>query len=98
MRPLDRLPAVTPETAIIEALEIMDQEKVNELPIAKDGRIEGFITRGGVMRLLQTRAASKCRRMRRDAKAKVGNCDGYPDDRYVYSCVRAQHICRHAAG
>ena len=57
MRPLDRLPAVTPETAIIEALEIMDQEKVNELPIAKDGRIEGFITRGGVMRLLQTRAA-----------------------------------------
>jgi CBS domain-containing protein len=57
MRPLDRLPAVTPETAIIEALEIMDQEKVNELPIAKDGRIAGFITRGGVMRLLQTRAA-----------------------------------------
>ena len=58
MRPLDRLPAVTPETAIIEALEIMDQEKVNELPIAKDVRIEGFITRGGVMRLLQdTRSA-----------------------------------------
>ncbi len=24
---------------------------------AKDGRIEGFITRGGVMRLLQARAA-----------------------------------------
>lgn len=41
MRPLDRLPAVTPETAIIEALEIMDQEKVNELPIEgrKDRRI-----------------------------------------------------------
>src|SRR6185369_16050600 len=57
MRPLDRLPAVTPETAITEALEIMDQEKVNELPVAKDGRIEGFLTRGGVMRLLQTRAA-----------------------------------------
>ena len=44
MRPLDRLPAVTLETAIIEAREIMDQEKVNELPIAKDVRIEGFIT------------------------------------------------------
>lgn len=48
---------MTPETAITEALEIMDQEKVNELPVAKDGRIEGFITRGGVTRLLQTRAA-----------------------------------------
>ena len=57
MRPLDRLPAVTSETAITEALEIMDQQKVNELPVAKDGRIEGFLTRGGVMRLLQTRAA-----------------------------------------
>ena len=57
MQPLDRLPAETPETAITEALEIMDQEKVNELPVAKDGRIEGFITRGGVMRLWQTHAA-----------------------------------------
>ena len=57
MRPLERLPAVDPETPISEALEIMDRENANELPVAKNGRIEGFLTRSGVMRLLQTRLA-----------------------------------------
>ncbi len=56
MRPLDRLPAVAPETPVTTALEIMDRENVNELPVASNGRIEGMLTRGGVMRLLQTRA------------------------------------------
>jgi len=57
MRPLDKLPVAAPETPITEAIEIMEREKVNELPVAREGRIEGFVTRGGVMRLLQTRAA-----------------------------------------
>lgn len=57
MRPLDQLPAVAPDTPITEAIEIMDRENANELPVARNGRIEGFITRGGVLRLLQTRAA-----------------------------------------
>lgn len=57
MRPLDQLPAVDPDTPITEAMEIMDRENANELPVARSGRIEGFITRGGVLRLLQTRAA-----------------------------------------
>ena len=57
MRPLDQLPAVAPDTPITEAIEIMDRENANELPVAHNGRIEGFITRGGVLRLLQTRAA-----------------------------------------
>jgi Zn-dependent protease len=57
MRPLDRLPAGDPETPISKALEIMDRENANELPVAKNGRIEGFLTRSGVMRLLQTRLA-----------------------------------------
>jgi Zn-dependent protease/predicted transcriptional regulator len=57
MRPLERLPAVDPKTPISEALEIMDRENANELPVAKNGRIEGFLTRSGVMRLLQTRLA-----------------------------------------
>ena len=42
---------------ITEAIETMDRENANELPVARNGRIEGFITRGGVLRLLQTRAA-----------------------------------------
>ena len=57
MRPLDQLPAVDPDTPITEAIEIMDRENANELPVARNGRIEGFITRGGVLRLLQNRVA-----------------------------------------
>ena len=57
MRPLDRLPAVSPETPAAEVLEVMEREHVNELPVSRMGRIEGFITRSGVMRWLQTRAA-----------------------------------------
>jgi len=45
------------ETPVTTALEIMDRENVNELPVASNGRIEGMLTRGGVMRVLQTRAA-----------------------------------------
>jgi Zn-dependent protease len=54
--PLDRLRVVTPETPVSEALEMMSREDVNQLPVVRDGRIEGVITRGGVLRLLQTRA------------------------------------------
>jgi len=57
MRPLDQLPSVDPDTPITEAIETMDRENANELPVARNGRIEGFITRGGVLRLLQNRAA-----------------------------------------
>ena len=57
MRPLDQLPAVDPDTPISEAIDIMDRENANELPVARNGRIEGFITRGGVLRLLQNRVA-----------------------------------------
>ena len=55
MRPLDRLPTVSPDTPIVEAIEIMEREGVNEVPVARNGRTEGFITRGGLMRLLKLR-------------------------------------------
>ena len=57
MRPLDQLHAVTPGTPIADILEIMDQEDINQLPVVRDGRIEGVISRGGVLRLLLTRPA-----------------------------------------
>jgi hypothetical protein len=56
MRPVDKLRAVTPDTPVSEAMEIMAREDVNQLPVVKDGHVEGFISRGGVLRLLQTRA------------------------------------------
>jgi len=57
MRPLDRLPSVSPDTPITEAIEIMEREKLNEIPVKRNGRTEGFLTRGGLMRLLQLRPA-----------------------------------------
>ncbi len=56
MRPLDQVRAVTPDTPVTEAMEIMAREDVNQLPVVKDGHLEGFISRGGILRLLQTRA------------------------------------------
>jgi CBS domain-containing protein len=56
MRPLDQLHAVTPDTPVTEAMEIMAREDVNQLPVVKGGHVEGFISRSGVLRLLQTRA------------------------------------------
>jgi Zn-dependent protease len=57
MKPLEKLPAIEPETPVTQALEIMDRENVNELPVARNRRFEGLLTRGGVLRLLQRRAA-----------------------------------------
>ena len=56
MRPLDSLHGVTTDTPVDEAMEIMAREDVNQLPVVKDGHVEGFISRGGILRLLQTRA------------------------------------------
>lgn len=56
MRPLDRLRTVTPRTTIMEALEIMGREDVNQLPVVTDNRFVGILSRGHLLRLLQTRA------------------------------------------
>src|SRR6266403_4745780 len=39
MQPLDRLPAVSPDVPVTEAIEIMEREKSNELPVVANGRI-----------------------------------------------------------
>jgi Zn-dependent protease/predicted transcriptional regulator len=56
MQPLDRLHTVKPETSVTEALETMGREDVNQLPVVKDGRIAGIISRAHILRTLQTRA------------------------------------------
>ena len=56
MRPLGQVRAVSPDTPVAEAMEMMAREDLNQLPVMQNGSIEGFISRGGVLRLLQTRA------------------------------------------
>jgi Zn-dependent protease/CBS domain-containing protein len=57
MRSLDQLRAVTPGTPITDVMEIMDQNDISRLPVVRDGRIEGVISRGGVLHFLLTRPA-----------------------------------------
>jgi Zn-dependent protease/predicted transcriptional regulator len=56
MLPLNSVHVVAPETPVIKALEVMSKEDVNQLPVVRDGHLEGMISRSHILRLLQTRA------------------------------------------
>ena len=55
MRPIAALRPVHPEASVADALEEMGRERVSQLPVASDGRLEGIISRADVMGYLQTR-------------------------------------------
>jgi Zn-dependent protease len=56
MRPLETLRTVEPDALVTEALEVMGREDVNQLPVISEGRLAGVVSRGHILRLLQTRA------------------------------------------
>lgn len=56
MIPIERLHAVTPETPVAEALELIGRADVNQLPVISGGRLAGIISRDRVLRFLVTRA------------------------------------------
>ena len=56
MRPLESLRTVTAERPLAEALEMMGREDVNQMPVVQQGKLAGIISRGHILRLLQTRA------------------------------------------
>ncbi len=56
MRPFGNLHSVTPSTSLNEALERMGREDVNQLPVVSNRKLAGVISRGHIVRLLQTRA------------------------------------------
>ena len=55
MRPIHQLRTVTTDTPVTEALEVMAREDLNQLPVVSGDRVEGVISRGQVLRYLQTR-------------------------------------------
>jgi CBS domain-containing protein len=55
-RTLKSLHTVSPQTPVTKALEVMGREDVNQLPVVKDGHLEGIVSRSHILRLLQTRA------------------------------------------
>jgi CBS domain-containing protein len=56
MRGLRGLRTVSPATPVTEALQIMNRDDVNQLPVVTDGHLAGVITRSNVLRLIQNRA------------------------------------------
>jgi Zn-dependent protease/CBS domain-containing protein len=56
MRPLERLRTVTPDTSVIDALHAMGRDDVNQVPVVSNGRMEGMLSRGQIVQVLQARA------------------------------------------
>lgn len=53
MRPLSQLRSVAPDTPALKALELMSQEKLNELAVVSNGNLEGIFSRAQVLKYLQ---------------------------------------------
>jgi Zn-dependent protease/predicted transcriptional regulator len=56
MLPAARLRAVTPETTLKDALDVMATNDLNQLPVLADGHLRGTVSRSQVLQLFQTRA------------------------------------------
>jgi predicted transcriptional regulator len=56
MRSLESLRTVGPERPVAEALEMMAREDVNQIPVVQQGKLAGIVSRGHILRVLQTRA------------------------------------------
>lgn len=56
MRTLDSTHTVNPDTPLTEALEVMAQQDLNQLPVVSDKGLAGLISRGHILQLIQTRA------------------------------------------
>lgn len=52
MVPATQIKAVGPGTRLLEVMTMMEQEDVNQVPITKDGRLLGLITRDHLLRVL----------------------------------------------
>jgi len=56
MRPVSQLRTVTPETPVVQALEMMGREDVNQLPVVSGGQLQGIFSRSNIMGFLRNHA------------------------------------------
>lgn len=54
MTPIDDVKRVSPDQGLAEALEQMGTDGVNQLPVMKEGQIEGMLSREDIVNYLQT--------------------------------------------
>jgi Zn-dependent protease len=55
MKRTENLRKISPETNIQEVLKIMDDEKINQIPVVEGNRLIGIITRERLLNMLRTR-------------------------------------------
>lgn len=54
MVPISRIHAISPDTPVYEALEMMGREDINQVPVVENGQLEGILTRGHVLQVLRS--------------------------------------------
>jgi Zn-dependent protease/predicted transcriptional regulator len=55
MRRMSEVRTIAPNAPITDALEVMGREDLNQLPVTNEGRLEGIVSRGNILSLLQNR-------------------------------------------
>ena len=53
MIPTEKMKQITPQTDIWEAMEALDKDGVNQLPVVVDGQIQGILSREDVISFLR---------------------------------------------
>lgn len=55
MTAVAKLDSVTPNTALMDAIDLMNQHGHNQLPVTENGSLEGLLSRADVLKFLQVR-------------------------------------------
>jgi Zn-dependent protease/predicted transcriptional regulator len=56
MRPLEELHLITPDTPVLDALKLVANNDVNQLPVLANGTLQGVVSRSQLVQLLQVRS------------------------------------------
>ena len=56
MIPMEKVKTVRSDANLWDAMVLMTTEEVNQLPVVRDGRLEGLLTRADILTFLRTRA------------------------------------------
>jgi Zn-dependent protease/predicted transcriptional regulator len=57
MVPADRIQTVEPESRLLDAMRLLQEHDVHQLPVLQQGRVVGLLTRADVMRHIELRTA-----------------------------------------
>lgn len=56
MVPAGKLRTVSPDTPVMQALDIMSREDINQMPVVLNGELQGIFSRGNIVGFLRNRA------------------------------------------